>query len=81
MIDPFICEQKNGCITYSKDLLSAREKGIEALAVVKTTGNEKGDTVKMATFATKPLSMALKTKQMYMRKRGQLLEVYILCKT
>ena len=40
MINPFICEQKKGCIAYSEDLLSSREKGIEALAVVKTTEEE-----------------------------------------
>ena len=41
MIDPYICEQKKGCIANSEDQLSARQKGIEVLAVVKTTGSQK----------------------------------------
>ena len=85
MIDPFRCEQKEllnistGCIADSEDLICAREKGSEALAAVKTTGSEKVTPVRLATFATKtkkPLSMALKTKQIYEEESAVVRNLY-----
>jgi len=74
MINPFLCEEQalvnifTGQKATSEDLVSAREKGLEALATAQETYSDKVVPVKLLTFAEKPkksLSMAVKAKKIY----------------
>ena len=74
MINPFLCEEQalvnifTGQKTTSEDLVSARKKGLEALATAQETHSDKVVSVKLPTFAEKPkksLSMAVKAKKIY----------------
>ena len=62
-----------------KDLVSAREKGLEALATAQETHSDKVVPVKLPTFAEKPkksLSMAVKAKKIYEEESTVVRQLY-----
>jgi len=85
MINPFLCEEQalvnifTGQKATSEDLVSAREKGLEALATAQETHSDKVVPVKLPTFAEKPkksLSMAVKAKKIYEEESTVVRQLY-----
>jgi len=85
MINPFLCEEQalvnifTGQKATSEDLVSAREKGLEALATEQETHSDKVVPVKLPTFAEKPkksLSMAVKAKKIYEEESTVVRQLY-----
>ena len=91
MIDRFRCEQEEllniytGCIADFEDLVCAREKGSKALAAAKNDRRgEKMTPVRLSSQLQRRQGrrcLWLSKRNIYMKKRVQLLEMYILCKT